>query len=39
MCAMVKPHIIKDMTKEMEQTEMRLKAFIPRDVTLPISLM
>jgi len=38
MCAMVKPHNIRDMTKAMEQAEMRLKASIPRDVTLSISL-
>ena len=37
MCATVKPHNIRDMTKEMEQAEMRLKAFMPMDVTLPIS--
>jgi len=37
MCATVKPHNIRDMTKEMEQAEMRLKASILRDITLPIS--
>ena len=37
MCATVKPHNIRDMTKEMEQAEMRLKVFMLRDVTLPIS--
>jgi len=37
MCATVKPHNIRDITKEMEQAEMRLKASMPRDVTLPIS--
>ena len=35
----VKSHNIRDMTKEMEQAEMRLKAFMPRTVTLPLSLM
>ena len=39
MCATVKPHSIWDMKKEMEQAEMRLKAFMPRTVTLPLSLM
>jgi len=37
MCATVKPHNIKDIIKEMEQAEMRLKAFMPRDVRLSIS--
>ena len=37
MCATVKPHNIRDMTKEMEQVKMRLKASMPRDVTLLIS--
>jgi len=34
---MVKTHNIRDMVKEMEQAKMRLKASMPRDVTLPIS--
>jgi len=37
MSATVKPHNIRGMTKEMKQAEMRLKAFMPGDVTLPIS--
>ena len=37
MCATVKPHNIRDITKEMEQEEMRLNASMPRDVTLQIS--
>jgi len=37
MCATVKPHDTRDMTKEMEQAKMRLKASMPRNVTLPIS--
>ena len=37
MRATVKPHNIRDMTKEMEQEKMRLKVFMPRDVRLPIS--
>ena len=37
MCAIVKPYNIRDMTKEMEQAKMRLKASIPMSVTLLIS--
>ena len=37
MCATDKPLNIRDMTKEMEQAEMRLKASILRNVTLPLS--
>jgi len=37
MCAMVKPHNIRDMTKDMEQAKMRLKASMSRNVTLPLS--
>ena len=36
MCATIKLHNIRDMTKEMEQAEMRLKVSMPRDVTLSI---
>jgi len=36
-CATVKAHNIRDIIKEMEQAKMRLKVFMPRDVTLPIS--
>ena len=37
MCVTVKPHNIMDMTKEMEKEKMRLKASMPRDITVPIS--
>jgi len=37
MCVTVKAHNIRDMTKELEQAEIRLKASMPRDVTLKIS--
>ena len=37
MCPTFKLHNIRDMTKEIEQAEMRLKTFIPRSVTLSIS--
>ena len=34
---MVKPRNIKDMTKDMEQAEMKLKASMPKSVTLHLS--
>jgi len=37
MCATVKSYNVRDMTKEMEQAEMRLKTFMLRTVTLPLS--
>ena len=37
MCQSVNLHNIREMTKEIEQTEMRLKAFMPRSITLPLS--
>ena len=37
MCVMVKPHNVRDVTKEMEQAKMRLKVSMPRDVILSIS--
>ena len=37
MCATVKSHNTKGMTKKMEQAELRLKAFMSRNVTLPFS--
>jgi len=36
-CATVKPHNIRDMIKEMKQAKMKLKAFMSRFITLPIS--
>jgi len=33
----VKHHNIRDVTKEMEQAKLRLKASMPRTVTLPLS--
>ena len=37
MCATVEPHNIRDMTKDIEQAEMRLKASMPRNITLLLS--
>ena len=37
MCATVKPQYIRDMTQEMKQAEMKLKASMPRSVTMPLS--
>jgi len=34
MCATVKPHNTRDMTKEMEQVKMRMKASMLRNITL-----
>jgi len=39
MCATVKSHNIRDMTKEMEQEKMRLKVSIHRNVILHLSSM
>ena len=36
MCATIKPHNMRDMTKEMGQAKMILKASMPRNVTLPL---
>jgi len=36
MCAMVKPHHISGMTKDIEQVKIRLKASILRNITLPL---
>jgi len=37
MCATIKPHNIRNMTKEMEQAKMRLKASMYRTITLSLS--
>ena len=37
MCAMIKPHNIRNTIKKMEHAEMKLKTFKPRNVTLSIS--
>ena len=39
MCATVKSHNTRDMTKEIEQAKMRLKISMPRNVTLNLSSM
>jgi len=36
MCITVKPHNIRDMTKDMEQVEMKIKASMPKKVTLSL---
>jgi len=37
MCATVKPHNIRDMTNEIEQVKMRLKAYMLKNIILPLS--
>ena len=38
MCVTVKPYNTRDMTKEVEQAKMRLKVYMPKNITLPLSL-
>jgi len=37
MCATIKPHNIRNVTKEMEQAKMRLKVSMCRTITLSLS--